>query len=257
MSGDTIARPGGPNRPPGLFFMLMLGTIAASMSGKLGDLVAAKNDAGPYFRAIGPNAKAPSDLWTASKEAFAASQLMWAADLTPIQRAEWAAYAATVDRENRIGQPIRATGQTEFIRSNCVRLFAAGWLGLGSITEVLTAPGADSVLYPAQRPTLTWTSSTVLTVEWPAGETWPDHTGAALLIYLTPAYEQTRNSVKRGFQLTAAVQGNTGAPPTSPQTFTPAHPFFISRQFWKASVLWPDGRLSVPMVGFVDYNFTP
>lgn len=219
--------------------IITTGLGVASISGKIGGQVWARNAGGAYVRNQGRVVNPRTDLQTSVRAAFGTSAVSWQG-LTEDQRIGWAVYAAGTPVAGRTG-PITLSGIAMFQKCNVGRtligaaavLDAPSTLGLSpfnvaGVNFVNNAPSFD----------INWAGG--------AGDEWETEVGSAMLVYASPPQKPSINFYKGKFNFVGSVEGAV-IPPTSPGTLTfPTGWVWVAGQkvFGRAYVIRADGRIS-------------
>ena len=118
--------------------LLLLGPLAAQISGSIGGLTFARNKGGDYCRNRTVPVAPQTILQLNARAAFGALSARWGSVLTAAQRSSWDAYAAAVPLVNPLGESISVSGQNMYIRGNMIHL-------LGSLSPVDNAPFTNTL----------------------------------------------------------------------------------------------------------------
>ncbi len=212
------------------------------LSGSAGDIVASRNQYGPYFRAR----TAPTGPLTFRKSqartAFTKSAALWNL-ITQAQRDAWEAYAMRLRRQAPPGINGVMTGRDQFMRINCIRyrffiITPPG--GVHDPPSVLAQPVFHG--FAAQ----SFTAAGNVRVWFDAADPWVGQTRSALVLYASPALSASIRFHKAPMRMCPPVWGDPVTPPTSPvdiawpyPTVSPSVPLNV---FARISLV--DGRLS-------------
>jgi hypothetical protein len=208
-------------------------------SGSSGGAVYARNRYGAYIRPrslpVNPNTERQAQVRAVLRNLM----IRWNNDLTESQRAAWELYASNVPWLNRLGDEVRLTGASMYLRSGA----AAAEAGLPPYDNAPAnfSLGESPVLGAATADA----SADTLTIAYDNTEGWATAVGGALLIYMGAPQNISRSFFRTPFKQAGFVLG-AATPPTSPFVASPA-PFPIGlnqRIFVDARALYPDGRLS-------------
>lgn len=225
--------------------MLIKSAILTQGSGSVGGMTLSHNTGGLYLRARTIPTDPSTIYQTAIRNAMSQLTSRWSAILTPAQREAWDVYASNVTITNRLGDPTTISGLSHYTRSNIPRIQA----GLDLVDDgptVFTLAPQEAMNNTASE--ATQLISTVFLDTQP----WCDVDGSAMLIYASRPQQPSINFFKGPYRLAGAIEGDSVAPPTTPQTL--AAPFaFVSghRLFLQARMTYADGRLSAPFRNWV------
>jgi hypothetical protein len=211
------------------------------MSGSIGGSVFARNRFGNYIRPrtkpVNPNTVSQS----AVRDSLAALSETWATELSPAQRISWATYAGAVSMKNRLGESVFLTGFNHYIRSNAALLDKKG-VFIEDGPTVLALPTKDTLFACSGS-----VATQLISVTFDAAQIWNTVTGGHLWIYVGQPRQATRLFFNGPWKYGAVLNGNTGAPLVSPQTFTPPYTLVLGQVITcYARVQTADGRLSEP-----------
>lgn len=220
--------------------LALFGAGIAQLSGSIGGVVHARNRMGNYIRPRTKPVNPNSDRQTAARVRLSYLAEYWhSAAMSDAERGAWDAYAAAVQVNNRIGQPVHWTGFNHFIRGNA-SLLAAG----GSVVE----PGPAIQALPEVDITFAVSGdngSQLLSVAFDNARDWANETGGYLLVSMGRPQLETRNFFRTPYRVAEAIAGVTGSPPTSPQTMVAPFTLTTGQKIWaKASIVRADGRAS-------------
>jgi hypothetical protein len=220
--------------------MLIQSAIISKGSGSIGGTTASRNRFGMYFRSRSNPVNPNTDLQSAVRSRLAQLTEAWG-NLTEVQRQGWNDYAAQVPRLNKLGESIFVTGFNMFIRTNTVNLQCGGSQIDDAPTELLL-PGADSTF------TVTASEATQqLSVAFDTGLDWVSEDGAFLAVFMGLPRNTQVNFFGGPWRFADSIDGDSGTPPTSPQTL--AVPFAVTegQKVWaRARIIRADGRVSDP-----------
>ncbi len=219
--------------------MKMIGTIATSMSGKLGGVVASHGRGGAYFRAktIPTNPNTPRQI--AVRTRIKNLAIAWANDLTQAQRDAWDLYAANVPFIDSIGESIFLTGINHYSRSNQAKL-QAGLARVDDAPSTFTLAAAEGSLGATGS-----AAADTVDITFDDAKTWASEDNAAQLVFVGQPVNPSIKFFGGPFRFAGALLGNSTTPITSPQTL--ASPFVLDvgvQVFVETRILRADGRLS-------------
>jgi hypothetical protein len=116
--------------------LIVPGSLAGQVSGKVGGDVFSHNRSGPYVRNGATPVNRQTDAQDAIRSALASASSSWKR-LTEGQRQAWEAYAANNPIMNRVGRSVRLAGNAAHVQINGRRIY------LGS-TELVAPPTAGA-----------------------------------------------------------------------------------------------------------------
>lgn len=217
--------------------MKFLSDRLTSASGSIGGTTFAHNRSGLYTRAR----RVPVNRRTAPQLAVRniLSNLQAAfPTLTAPQIDGWNDCAEYWVVTNKLGQPLKLTAQSWFIKLNTPRVQAG-------LTRVDDPPVIYNFL-SLTAPTVTVTAAgTTASVAFDPTDDWATAVGGALLVYASRNQNAQKNFYAGPYQLAGSVLGAV-IPPTSPATI--ALPFVTgptgSKQFFRFVAVGVDGRTS-------------
>lgn len=223
--------------------MLIKGTIATAMSGKLGGVVASHNKGGAYFRAltIPTNPNSPQQIAVRNAVAFLSN--FWANGLTADERRNWDTYAENVTITNRVGDQVNISGLAHYVRSNVSRIQA-------SVARVDDGPPIFNLSQFSRTSMVNFSVATqVGDVEFGTdvlSDPWANVVGGFLFIFISRPQNNTINFFRGPYRLAAVVVGDP-TPPVSPVVVNVPFPFAGNQKlFGRAIAATADGRLATP-----------
>lgn len=222
---------------------MKIGSVFGSSiaSGKLGDIVAARNPSGMYLRrhVIGTNPNSTRQNTIRSRLSLLAPQ--WETELTPAERIGWDNYAQQTPVTGRGGEINNISGFNHFIRTNQACLE-------GSVTVKTAAPALN--LLAENDPTLAAAISVAtqnISLTFNNALPWAGEAGGKLLVYMGTPVNSSRTFFGGPWRYAGAISGATPTPPTSPATLAVPFPVQLGQKVWlQARILRADGRLSDP-----------
>jgi len=173
----------------------------------------------------------------------------WINILTAAQRNAWDLYAANVLVTNPLGDAVPISGQNWYIACNVPRVQADSKLS----TTLARVDDAPTVF---NRGTFSAITATIgeaagLSISFNTGDAWVSEDGASMLIFEGRPLSAGRTFFKGPYRLVATIDGDSGAPPTSPHVVTAAvltaNGFTVTegqKVALAAAVVRADGRLS-------------
>lgn len=123
--------------------LIVPGSLAGQVSGRIGSVVYSHNRGGPYVRNGTVPTRVTSADALAAKARLAAASQAWQ-NLTDAQRLAWAAWAQVNPVVNRVGHSITLTGHAAYVALNS-RLAQAGQAAI-TLPPVAEAPAPLSAL---------------------------------------------------------------------------------------------------------------
>ncbi len=219
--------------------MLYKSNIFAQASGSLDGTVFSHNSSGRYVR----NRTIPTNPNTArqvlARILLGGISASWATPTTPAQRDSWDVYAANIPWPNRVGDTIYLTGFHHFVRSATARVKA----GLAALLD-----GPTELTLPARDPSLSAFfrfDTDVMLVHFDTTLDWVSEDGAALLVHMGLPKPPSHNFFAGPYRYAGVILGDSGTPPTSPQTIAAPFPMGTGQKVWmRARITRADGRLS-------------
>lgn len=215
-------------------------------SGSIGATVYSHNRYGPYVRARSVPVNPNTDRQVAVRNAVRSLAIAWDLTLTQAQRNAWEVYAANVSWKGSLGEDVLLTGLNHYVRSNALAI-AQGWPRIDDAPTLFDLATAELSLG------CTATAATqVATVTFDDTAAWCSEDGALQLLY--GGLPQNGGIAFFGgpYRYLAAIQGDSGVPPTSP--IQPIWPFVFAegnRLWLRSRIRRADGRLSE----FAQVNF--
>lgn len=219
--------------------LVKFGPAIADARGKIGGLVFSKNRYGSYARTwkkpVNPNSAAQQKV----RADMGALVSAWSIDLTQLQRDAWAVYAAAITFVNSLGETITLTGYNQYIRSNIARL-NNGMTRISDGPVVLLLPPTDSDFDVSLSE-----ASQQITVTFDDTADWCTENSARMAIHQGIPQNSARQFFGGRVRRCGEILGNSGSPPSSPQTVDVTFPIAADQKDWiTGKVLRSDGRLS-------------
>lgn len=183
--------------------------MVTGASGSAGGITAARNRGGSYWRARVSPVNPSSERQEAVRVAMSDWSASWRS-LTDQQRADWTAYAETINATDSLGNQYKVAGNSAYCGINVLR---SQWGGLGGITTAPTTPGRPTLSVPQ---TIAYnTSNDELTVDIVLANGWAAASGGVFAIYRGPAVSLGVNYYKGPYRYwNHVVRG--GSPPADP-----------------------------------------
>jgi hypothetical protein len=213
--------------------------IIGEGSGSMGGTTYSHNRYGQYMR----NRRVPVNPNTALQDAvrtvFADLAQRWNSTLLTAQRSAWNNYAANVAVKDKLGQDIYLTGLNHYLRSNCA-LIQGGLTRVDDGPVIFTLPDTDPAFV------VTASEETqLLSIAFNEDLDWCDEDGAAMLVSSGIPVNPTVNFFGGPFRFADAIEGDSVAPPTTPQTMTSPWQIAVDQRVYsRARIVLADGRLS-------------
>lgn len=212
-----------------------LETVAARISGSVGDRTWSRNAHGPFHR----DRVTPANPQTLEQQFYRARfrdlSRRWADTLTEAQRDGWRAYGANRHHRSR-GPEIQLSGFNEYTRHNFRRRRYAAPL-------VDNAPTIFSGVEVTKMSVTMTSPSPNLVITFNTGDPWRFTPNTWILVAATQLWPRTINSFKPPYQARGARLSTIFSPFTitlsTPSTRT-------ERVFWSIVVVTGDGRTSTP-----------
>lgn len=220
--------------------MKFTSAILATLSGKLGGIVASHNRGGQYLRKLAT----PTNPGTPEQEFIRTTMAdlsnRWANTLTQVQRDAWDNYALAVPLPGVNGGSNNVGGVGMFNRSNIPRLQAG-------LTRVNDAPTVNDLgSFTAITVASATASNEHVAIAFDNTDAWANEAGAAMLVYVSRPQNPSINFFKGPYQLAGTILGNAMTPPTSPGVVTSPFPFAVGQKiFVRVAVTRSDGRYSL------------
>ncbi len=207
--------------------------------GSIGGQVHSKNRYGSYIRKKTVPVNPRSSAQNAVRAAMAAVTARWSAVLTQLQRDAWEVYAAAITVVNKLGESITLTGFNHFVRSNVARRNAdQTFLNVAPVD--LTLPGGDDSFAIVAS-----SGAQTISVAYNDAQAWVSEDSGMLVVHQALPQNGSRAFFDGHFRKIGSVQGDSGSPPSSPQTINVTFPIAVDQRQWvKARILRADGRLS-------------
>lgn len=214
---------------------------ATQASGKIAGGVYSRNRFGMYIRNLRTPVNPQSSRQTAVRTSMAFLTAAWSQTLTQAQRNAWDLYGKTTPMLDKFGNPINLTGFQQFLRSN---------IQLKRAAKTVVAAGPTVFELPEQDPTFAITVSEaaqLISVTFDDTMEWCDEDQAFMWVSMGTPQNPQRTFFNGPWRIASAIEGDSVAPPTSPETM--AVPFVVAedeRVWCYARIQRADGRLSEP-----------
>jgi len=213
--------------------------IFSQASGSIAGMVFSHNLGGNYTRARAIPTNPGTDLQAAVRAVFGGLVAAWQSILTEVQREAWRTYASNVPLVNPLGEPIHVTGLNMYIRGNAPRINAG--------FDRVDAGPTEFNLGFFSNPVVTVSEATqLITVAFDTGDDWVGEDGASMLVQASRPQSPATVFFKGPYVLAGQIDGDSGTPPTSPQTIAVPFPVVEGQQvFVQICVVRADGRRSL------------
>lgn len=223
--------------------LVKFGGGVTQMSGSLGGTTYARNRFGNYMRSRTKPVNPNSTLQQGVRDSLSALTEFWKNELDAAQRIAWATYAAAIAVKNRLGESVYLTGFNHFIRSNTELLNHKGVFIENGPTD-LSLPSKDTLFVASAS-----IAANVISVVFDAAQTWNTVTGGHMWIYVGQPRKSTRNFFAGPWKFGKVLDGLTGTPLTSPQTFASPYTLVLGQVITVyARIQTADGRISEPFL---------
>jgi len=210
--------------------MLFKSQVYTQASGSIGGTTYSRSPSGMYTRARAMPVNPQTARQIAVRNAMSMYSQMWHSALTQVQRDQWDVYAEQVLLTNRLGDQFQGSGQNHFIRANVPRSQANDQLTLATaLTPILNAP--TTYLLPTIGTidvTAISAAADLMQVAFDDSAPWVNNPENAILIYMGRPRTASRKFFKGPYRIVGVIQGDAGAPPTSPATITPLSPAYTT-----------------------------
>lgn len=219
--------------------MIFRPLLGADLSGSLGGITAGHNAGGPFFRVRAVPTNPRTTFQETIRAATADLTVRWNDDLTQLQRDAWDVYATNVPLPNANGEARSIPGLAMYVRSNVSRIQAADprvdnaptTFNLGAFT----APTIASIT----------AATDLLSLNFTEADAWVGEDDSSMLIYTSRPQNPSIKFFINPYRFAARIEGDSGAPPTSPASIALAFPAAVGNQiFIRVRVTRADGRLS-------------
>ena len=217
--------------------------LFATMSGKMGGVVAAHNRYGSYLRNKVIPVNPQSTRQEAMRAIFQYLTNLWNSSSMAAYRAGWDLYAANVKVKDRNGNAQNITGFNMFIRCNSVRYMADAWANPVP-PSVMSLPEVDAAC-SATISAATQNMSVQFTNTLP----WANEENGKLCVFQGQPILGNRNFFKGPWRYAGKITGHLVGPPADPYTVACSFPVAAGQLVYvKFRVSRADGRLSEPFL---------
>jgi len=209
------------------------------MSGSLAGNTYARNRYGNYARARTTPINPQTARQTAVRSSIAFLTERWSQTLTAAQRTAWNNYGDNVAMKNKLGESTFLSGFNHYIRSNVLLKINA---------KTIVDAGPVILELPEQDPTMSITASAatqVISVAYDDTLAWCDEDEAFMFLFQGLPQNPQRNFFNGPWRQGVPVEGDSTAPPSSPEAFAATYVFSEGQHQWLyARIIRADGRLS-------------
>ena len=218
--------------------MKFKGVLVGQASGSVAGNTFSRNAGGQYIRVRAMPTNPGTERQVAVRNYLSELVSQWNDVLDSDQRNGWAAYAANVLLNDRLGEPRNVGAIGMYVRSNVPRLVA----GLAVVNDAPTTFNLGDFSNPVfAAPDV---SAANVSVAFTNTDTWASEVGSAMLVFSSRGQNPSINYFKGPYQYAGRING-AGTPPTTPQSITIPTTFAAGqRVFFRVVVSRADGRLS-------------
>lgn len=209
------------------------------MAGSIAGNVYARNRSGNYARARTTPVNPNTSNQQSARNAVSAAVSRWSNSLTAAQRTAWNLYASNVAMLNRLGESINLSGFNHYVRSNSL-LLRNGETPVDAGPTTFELPETDSLF------AVTGSEATqLISVAFDDTLTWLDEDGGFMMVFMGMPQNAQVNFFAGPWNLAGVIDGDSGTPPTTPQTFTAPRVITEGQRVWVyARIVRADGRVS-------------
>ena len=221
--------------------LIKFGGGIVGMSGSIAGTTFSRNHYGSYARARTKPINPSTAGQQVARAALSFLADRWAQTLSAAQRTAWNLYGSSVAMTNRLGETTYMTGFNHYIRSNSI-LKRSGRTVVDAGPTVFELPATDPTFSIACAQT-----DNKCTFTYDDTAAWANEDNGWMHMFMGQPQNAQRNFFGGPWKLFAAVAGNNGAPPSSPDAV--AGPFVMTelQRVWVyARISRADGRLSAP-----------
>ncbi len=208
-------------------------------SGSIGGTVYSRNRYGAYVRARSIPVNPNTERQIAVRNTLRSLSIGWENVLTPEERAKWDEYAANLVWKNRLGDSVKLTGASHYIRSNLPYFLAFG-------TTIAKAP--DKFILAAAELKLRVTAAEsvqIIVVAFDDSADWCSEDGAYQVAYMGLPQNPNIKFFGGPYRKMGVIAGSSTTPATSNVEMPAAFPIAEGQRVWvKTRIGRADGRLS-------------
>lgn len=217
------------------------GPPAGSPSGSIGSMTASHNRYGYYFRNRIVPTNPSSQRQQAIRSIFGALAGLWSSALSAAQRAAWNTYGLSITKYDAVGQPYTLPGSQWFIGNNAV-ILQAGGTRVDDGPTTLTLPEPDPTFTPSVSE-----ATQLISIAFDTGLDWVGEDDAYMTVKMSAPGGAGTTYNKGPYRLAGSIAGDSGTPPTSPQTLACPFPVAAGQVVSiEARIVRADGRVSEP-----------
>lgn len=221
--------------------LIKFGGGITEMRGSMAGNVYSRNRYGAYIRARTKPTNPNTAAQQAVRQSLTTLTTRWAQTLTAAQRAAWNLYGATVAMQNRLGESTFLSGANHYLRSNSLLLRDG---------QTLVDAGPTTFELPETDPALVVTASEAtqqFSIAFDDTATWCDEDGAFLWVFQGSPQNAQRNYFNGPWRFVDAIEGDSVAPPSTPETLGVVFPITETQHAWiYCRIQRADGRVSQP-----------
>jgi hypothetical protein len=219
--------------------MKFLSPVYSQVTGSIGGITYSHNRYGYYSRTRVVPVNPSSSRQQAVRGNFLALANDWLNALTAAQRAAWNLYASNVTVKDKMGQDINWTGYNHFLRTNLVAV-------PGNVSQVNDGPTIFSLAEGDVTFAATISEATqLISVTFDTNLDWVGEDDALMQVSMSKPVSPGRAFITPQMRVSDFILGDSGTPPTSPQTMTA--PWYVTETqqvIVEGRILRADGRLS-------------
>lgn len=222
------------------FVLVRYGGGIVQMSGSIAGDTHARNKYGNYIRARTTPVNPNSARQTACRARIQLLSEAWSDELSNANRIAWAAYAAAVAWNNKLGETIKLSGFNHFVRSNAAYL---------QVTPDRIVAGPTVMALPSGDPqfAVALSEANGITVTFDENLPWTTEGGAGMMLHIGTPQNPTRTFFAGPWRYHGWIGGTIPGPTASPDGPTPVTCYTLTegQRVWvKANIIRADGRLS-------------
>lgn len=208
-------------------------------SGSMGATVYSHNRYGAYIRARSVPVNPNTDRQVVVRNALRNLSISWENTLTPAQRAAWNDYGANVTWKNRLGDSVKLTGASHYIRSNAL-LLQSGLAPIDDAPVIFNIGRAEQGLG-----VIASEATQLITYDVVEEADWASETGGHQFLFAGLPQNANIRFFGGPFRLGGLINGADGAPPAGPFPFLSPFPIAEGQRVWiQTRIARADGRLS-------------
>lgn len=220
--------------------LIKFGGLAVDARGSMAGLVFSRNASGNYVRARVKPVNPQSARQTAARTGMSFISQLWRSGTTQAQKDAWAQFGSNVPAKNKLGDDIRLSGFTQFMKSNMVAKNA-------SLEEVIDGP----VIYtlPGEDPLFEATidaGTEKISIVFDDQRDWLDEDEAAMVVQMGLPQDDSIGFFAGPWRHAGVLLGDSVTPLTTPDSNIDV-PFEVAdgQKVWtRAKIIRADGRVS-------------